>query len=53
MCLKGYWWEQRGDLGEDGQDIFFVRPLLSGDAGLAKVEDDSIKVGLTADQSMR
>ena len=46
MGLEGNWWEQRGDLGEDGEDIFIVGPLLWCDAGLAKVDDDSIKVGL-------
>jgi len=50
MCLEGYWWEQRGDLGEDGEDLFFVGPLLLGDAGLAKLDDDSIKVALKVGQ---
>lgn len=49
MCLEGYWWEQRGDLGEDGEDIFFVRPLLWSDAGLAKLDDDSIEVVLNVE----
>jgi hypothetical protein len=50
MCLEGYWWEQRGNLGEDGEDVFIVGPLLLGDAGLAELDDDSVKVALNDDK---
>lgn len=46
MCLEGYWWEQRGDLVEDGKDIFLVGPLLLSDAGLSEFDDDLVKVAL-------